>query len=318
MLTVLLQTKWDCNISSIINKAQQRMYFLRQLRNLNLSQELMVQFYTGAIESVITSSVTVWSRTATKHDIRRLQHIIRSAEKTPRVKLPTLLDLHTSRTRKHAEKITDPAHPGHHLFQRLPSGCRFSQIRIKTARLERSFFPHAISLMNSYTTVHVTLHIRDAFLTSFSYSTALLLYLPSPFNYTGPPSSSPLSQTGVVGSILCLCQIRTVSRHPGCREAGLVLHPLYRLLGLTSEQLHYGAPSSYTGPHSGLSRTGAPSSVPTVSDWCSILCTDCLGLVLHPLYRLPRTGAPSSVPTVSDWCSILCTDCLGLVLHPLY
>ncbi|KAI4887132.1 hypothetical protein NFI96_023545, partial [Prochilodus magdalenae] len=41
MLTVLLRTKWDCNISSIINKAQQRMYFLRQLRNLNLSQELM-------------------------------------------------------------------------------------------------------------------------------------------------------------------------------------------------------------------------------------------------------------------------------------
>ncbi|KAI4888485.1 hypothetical protein NFI96_000283 [Prochilodus magdalenae] len=31
-----------------------------------------------------------------------------------------------------------------------------------------------------------------------------------------------------------------------------------------------------------------------------------------------ETGAPPSVLTVSDWCSTLCTDCLRLVLHPLY
>ncbi|KAI4883960.1 hypothetical protein NFI96_007734 [Prochilodus magdalenae] len=31
-----------------------------------------------------------------------------------------------------------------------------------------------------------------------------------------------------------------------------------------------------------------------------------------------QTGAPSSVLTVSDWCSILCTDYVRLVLHPLY
>ncbi|KAI4897539.1 hypothetical protein NFI96_014769, partial [Prochilodus magdalenae] len=83
--------------------------------------------------------------------------------------------------------------------------------------------------------------------------------------------------------------------HPRCVEERLVLHPLY-----------------------GLSQTGAPSSVQTVSDWCSILCTDCLRLVLRPLYGLSQTGAPSSVLTVSDWFSVLCTDCLRLVLRPLY
>ncbi|KAI4890117.1 hypothetical protein NFI96_010763 [Prochilodus magdalenae] len=82
--------------------------------------------------------------------IHRLQRIIRSAEKITGVKLPTLMDLHTSRTRKQGEKIiTDPSHPGHHLFQRYPSGQRFSQIRIKTTRLQRSFFRHAITLMSS-------------------------------------------------------------------------------------------------------------------------------------------------------------------------
>ncbi|KAI4892970.1 hypothetical protein NFI96_021860, partial [Prochilodus magdalenae] len=67
-----------------------------------------------------------------------------------------------------------------------------------------------------------------------------------------------------------------------------------------------------------LSQTGALSSVLTVSDWCSILCTGCLRLALRPLYWLSQTGAPSSVLAVSDWCSVLCTDCLRLALRPLY
>ncbi|KAI4871645.1 hypothetical protein NFI96_003525, partial [Prochilodus magdalenae] len=154
--TVTKDLIWDCNISSSIKKAQQRIYALRPLRKFNLSQELMVQFYTATIESVITvSSVAQLSH---QTDTHRLQHIIGSAEKTTGVKLPTLLDLHTSRTKKCAEKIiTDKSHPGHHLFQCLPSGRRFSQMRIKTTRLQRSFFPHAFTLRKQLNT---TTHIR--------------------------------------------------------------------------------------------------------------------------------------------------------------
>ncbi|KAI4901333.1 hypothetical protein NFI96_020768 [Prochilodus magdalenae] len=148
--TITKDLKWDCNISLIIKKAQQRMYFLRQLRKFNLSQELMIQFYTSTMESVITTSITVWGSSGTKQDTHRLQRIISSAEKTTGVKLLTLLDLHTSRTRRHADKIiTDPSHPSHHLFLRLPTVWHFSQMRIKTTRLQRSFFPHAITLTNS-------------------------------------------------------------------------------------------------------------------------------------------------------------------------
>ncbi|KAI4900213.1 hypothetical protein NFI96_011922, partial [Prochilodus magdalenae] len=111
--TLTKDLKWDCNTSSIIKKVQQRMYFLRQLRFI-LSQELAVQFYTATIESVSTTSITVCGSSATKYDTHRQQCLIRSAEKTTGVKLPTLLDLNTSRTRKRAEKIiTDPSHPGH-------------------------------------------------------------------------------------------------------------------------------------------------------------------------------------------------------------
>ncbi|KAL0153375.1 hypothetical protein M9458_051294 [Cirrhinus mrigala] len=65
--------KWDTHINSIVKKAQQRLYFLRQLRKFNLPQELLKQFYSAIIESVLCTSVTVWFGSATKSDIRRLQ-----------------------------------------------------------------------------------------------------------------------------------------------------------------------------------------------------------------------------------------------------
>lgn len=148
--TITRDLEWDSNISSITKRPQKRMYILRQLKKFNLPQELMVQFYTAIIESVITTSITGSCSSATKHDIHKLQHIIRYAEETISVKLPTLQGVHTSRTRRHAEKIiAAPSHPSHHLFQLLPLGRCFSQMRIKTVRLQKSSFLHAITLLNS-------------------------------------------------------------------------------------------------------------------------------------------------------------------------
>ncbi|KAL0194426.1 hypothetical protein M9458_012722, partial [Cirrhinus mrigala] len=45
--------KWDIHIDSIVKKAQQRLYFLRQLKKFNLPQALMTQFYSAVIESVL-------------------------------------------------------------------------------------------------------------------------------------------------------------------------------------------------------------------------------------------------------------------------
>uniref|UniRef100_A0AAV2JAS2 Alkylated DNA repair protein AlkB homologue 8 N-terminal domain-containing protein n=1 Tax=Knipowitschia caucasica TaxID=637954 RepID=A0AAV2JAS2_KNICA len=50
--TITQDLKWEPTISSLIKKAQQRMYFLRQLRKAKL------QFYTAIIESILTSSIT--------------------------------------------------------------------------------------------------------------------------------------------------------------------------------------------------------------------------------------------------------------------
>ncbi len=107
--TISQDLKWDNHIESIVKKAQQRLYFLRQLRKFNLPQELLKQFYSAIIESVLCTSITVWFSSATKSDLRKLQRVVRTAEQIIGTTLPTLQELHSSS--KRAGKITSSTLP---------------------------------------------------------------------------------------------------------------------------------------------------------------------------------------------------------------
>ncbi len=140
--TISQDLKWDTHIDSIVKKAQQRMYFLRQLKKCNLPQAHMTQFYSAVIESVLCSSITVWFGSASKSDIKRLQQTVRTAERIIGVHLPSLQDLYYSREKKRAGNIiTDPSHPGHDLFALLPSGRRYRSLCTRTSRHKNSFSP---------------------------------------------------------------------------------------------------------------------------------------------------------------------------------
>ncbi|TWW55947.1 hypothetical protein D4764_09G0009970 [Takifugu flavidus] len=148
--TITRDLKREPTISSLIKKAQQRMFFLRQLRKLKLPPRMLAQFYTAIIESILTSSITVWYAGATARDRLRLQRVVRTAEKVIGCRLPSIQDLYISRTRRRAGRITaDTSHPGHGLFSPLPSGRRLRSIRTKTSRYMNSFFPSAIRLLNT-------------------------------------------------------------------------------------------------------------------------------------------------------------------------
>ncbi len=150
--TISQDLKWVIHIDFIVKKAQQRLYFLRQLRKFNLPQELLKQFYSAIIESVLCTSITVWFSSATKSDLRRLQKVVRTAEWIIGTTLPTLQELYLSRVRKRAGKITlDPSHPAQSLFELLPSGRRYRALSTRMARHRNSFFPQAIHLMNIWT-----------------------------------------------------------------------------------------------------------------------------------------------------------------------
>ncbi|KAK3551748.1 hypothetical protein QTP70_023712 [Hemibagrus guttatus] len=79
--TITKELKWEQNISSLTKKAQQRMYFLRELKKFLLPVKMLVNFYTAIIESILTSSITVWFAAATARDKDKLQRVIHSAEK---------------------------------------------------------------------------------------------------------------------------------------------------------------------------------------------------------------------------------------------
>ncbi|KAK3574517.1 hypothetical protein QTP86_008559 [Hemibagrus guttatus] len=131
-------------------KAQQKMYFLRQLKKFLLPVKMVVNFYTVITESILTSSITVWFAAATARDKAKLQRVFHSAEKVIGCSFPSLQELYVSRSRRRAGKIAaDPSHPGNELFRSLPSGKRLRSIRTRTSRHKNSFFPTAVSLLNS-------------------------------------------------------------------------------------------------------------------------------------------------------------------------
>ena len=140
---------------------------------------MMVHFYSSIIESILTSSITIWYAAATAKDKGRLQRVIWSAEKVIGCNLPSLQDLYASRTLRRAGKIVaDPSHPGHKLFETLPSGRRLRSIRTKTSRHKNSFFPSATSLINKAPQT-LTLFLSPSRPTCYTYvaSSDLLRYI---------------------------------------------------------------------------------------------------------------------------------------------
>jgi len=114
---------WTTHIGTLVRKAKQRLYHLRQLRKFRVSRRIFQTFYAGAVESILTGSITAW-----------FGAVVRSAEHTIGTTLPTLQDLYSRRCQTRACRIMKkPHHPNNKLFQLLRSGKR---LRSHTANRE--------------------------------------------------------------------------------------------------------------------------------------------------------------------------------------
>ncbi len=140
---------WSVNTSELLKKAQQRLYFLRILRKENITQRLLVSFYRASIESILTYCICIWYTSCTVAQRKALQRVITTAQKIIGCPLSSLEDLHRSRCQKKAQNIIkDTSHPGHSLFELLPSGKRYRLMNTRTNRLKHSFYPTAITVLN--------------------------------------------------------------------------------------------------------------------------------------------------------------------------
>ena len=141
--------KWNINSADIIKKARQRMYFLRTLKSFNVQQPILVSFYRSIIESILTRSITVWFGSVTQKDIRKLNSLIRTAEKIIGTGLPSLHSIYNDRTKKRTcAIIKEQCHPASHLFEFLPSGKRLRSF-YGNKRFINSFYPSAVRVFNN-------------------------------------------------------------------------------------------------------------------------------------------------------------------------
>ncbi len=96
---------WTAHIQTLVKKARQRLYHLRQLRKFRVSPAILKTFYSGAIESVLTQCISVWYNNATNQDCKALQRVVRLAERISGSALPSLQDIYLKRCKSRAAKI---------------------------------------------------------------------------------------------------------------------------------------------------------------------------------------------------------------------
>ncbi len=150
---------WTTNVTSLNNKGQQRLHFLRRLKRASLPPPILTTFYRGTIESVLTTCITVWYGNCSAADRKTLQRTVNTAAKIIGATLPSILDIFLARCSSKASSIMkDPTHPSHNLFQLLTSGRRYRSIKAGSVRLLNSFFLQAVRALNSNLTVPLWNH----------------------------------------------------------------------------------------------------------------------------------------------------------------
>lgn len=141
---------WSHNTSTLVKKAQQRLYFLRSLKKVHLNPRILVEFYRCTIESILTNCISVWYSNCSASDRKALQRVVKTAQRITGTQLTSIENIYHKRCLGRARNIIkDASHPNHGLFTLLPSGRRYRSLRSRTSRLRKSFFPEAVTLLNA-------------------------------------------------------------------------------------------------------------------------------------------------------------------------
>ena len=147
--TISEDLKWECHVTGSVKKANQRIFFLRQLRKFRVNQSILLNFYRATIESILAFSITVWYSGLSEADKKHINRVMKNAGKIIGQIVPTLDEIFRSRTIKKCVNImSDNSHPSSRIFQVLPSCSRLRSVPCKTKRCADSFYPAAIRLLN--------------------------------------------------------------------------------------------------------------------------------------------------------------------------
>lgn len=147
-ITIDDKLNWHEHIKNVYKKVNQRLYFLRKLRSLNIASHILHIFYTATIQSVITFGITCWGGNMTEGDEAKLNRLIRKAGKITKCDLPLLKELYESKTKeKGASILSNVKHPLHKEYITSSRSGRLLSKASRTERYRKSFVPSSIRLL---------------------------------------------------------------------------------------------------------------------------------------------------------------------------
>ena len=144
---------FKANTDYIYKKGQQRLHFLRCLRQFGVDKTIMSLFYKTFILPVLCFNFITWYSGLAVQNKNKLARIVNVASKIIGIKQDNLDSLFRKQTLSKVEKIMeDRNHLLHHRYRWLPLGKRLRSEQCKTNRTLRAFVPVSIRLYNSANT----------------------------------------------------------------------------------------------------------------------------------------------------------------------
>ena len=141
---------WSQNIDVCIKKANQRLFFLRKLRQFKVSDTILKMFYQSVVESTLLYNQLCYYNGANVKDTDSLDRIITTAEQLLGKEVRPLRQAYATAAVKKIRRILhDESHPLHAAVSACESKRRpgrFRSLRCRTTRFLNSFLPSAIRI----------------------------------------------------------------------------------------------------------------------------------------------------------------------------
>ena len=113
----------------VYKKANQRLYFLRKLKDVKMDRTVMDLFYKSVIQSVVNFCIICWFGNLTVHDKKKLNRIVKSAKRLGCSDVVAFEQLYEMSLVKKADNILeDEDHPLYHYYRFLPLGLDLTQL----------------------------------------------------------------------------------------------------------------------------------------------------------------------------------------------
>eukprot|EP00061_Rhincodon_typus_P007404 g29070.t1 len=117
-LTITDNLSRTSDVDAMVKKAQQRLFFLRQLSKFGMSIRSLTNFYRCTIESIQSGCKMACYGNCSAQDRKKLQKVVYTTQTITEANMPSMDSIYTSHCHRKTENIVkDPSHPDNALLQ---------------------------------------------------------------------------------------------------------------------------------------------------------------------------------------------------------